>query len=365
MKTNIKNKLGSEDMTRKAGSALVIVMCFSAILLLTGIALHRMSTQLAFTVGNFRKGAQALAVAEAGVSDALDKLSSDFETYKSSTTSNNLADGSYVVTVTTNGKTGAIIASAGTYAGTTRETVLETLGTWQSAWDTNLFSNYGILSDGNSELSGGDGEVKASMYANGSTAIKPNVTVQYSVYAVGIIDNKGTVGGSTNANASEVEIPTFSFEYYKNLAQADGLYYNADKDFKNATYSPNNGIIFVEGNVTVFNSATIGGAIIASGNINILGGTFSNPAGTGLPSLLSAGNIDINGGHKTFNGFIYADGNVDIKGDNTIYGGIIADGNVAVQGNWTIYPGDGTIPPGINPAEGGSVTRIRIGAWLR
>lgn len=373
----------------RRGSALVIVMCFSAILLITSLALQKMSTQSAFTVINFRKSAQALFVAEAGVADVLDKLAQNFDTYKSCTISNDLGDGSYVVTVTTNGGTGAIISSVGTYAGTTRETVLETLGNWQSAWNTNIFGKYGIFANGLID-GNGNGVLHSGIYSGDNIDIAPNVTIEGDVSSVGEVNNQGTVGGETNEYAEPIECPTFSFEYYKSLAGGDYIDAGGTVQFKadspgthlsavSAHDYNSDGVgivnhpshvICVVGNVVIKNGATIKGAIVATGNIDMQGGHidhigFTSPDGGPLPSLMSInGDVRVRGG-QTLNGFIYAAGDVELNGGDTVYGGVIAGGVVDARGDWQVYPGDGTVPPGINPGEGGEVTRVRIGAWLR
>ena len=77
--------------------------------------------------------------------DMLKKLASDFDKYKEMAVTNTFNGGHYVVTSTTNGKTGAILSSTATYFGVTRDTSVETLGVWQSAWDTNMFGSFGRL----------------------------------------------------------------------------------------------------------------------------------------------------------------------------------------------------------------------------
>lgn len=372
MKTAMKKNRESDGIAGRRGSALLIVMCFSAILLMTCLALHKMSTGLAYTVGNFRKGGQALALAEAGVSDILQKQASDFETWKSSTLSNSFGGGSYVVTAVTNGRTGSIITSVGTYDGTTRETVLETLGDWMSAWDTNIFGTYGIFSagliDGN-----GNGVLHSSLFSNDGIAIAPNVTIEGDVSSVGTVNIQGTVTGSTNEMAEPIETPTFSFDYYRNIAtNYGGDYYTNSQTFMNETVWPVSGVTCVNGDVMIKNNAIIKGAIVAWGDILMTGGDISHDEladpsdpSKALPSLMSiTGNVRVNGG-QTLNGFIYAAGDVVINGGDTVYGGIICGGVVDARGDWEIFPGDGTVPPGINPAEGGEVTKLRIGAWLR
>lgn len=370
MNTKIRKKQVNGNPAGREGSALVIVMCFSAILLMTVLALHRMSTQLAFTVSNFRRGAQALAVAEAGVSDALKKLASDFETYKISTISNTCGNGSYVVNVTTNGKTGAIITSAGSYERVSRQTVLETLGVWQTGWNTNIFGEFGIFANGLVD-GNGNGVLHAGIYSGTGIEIAPNCVIEKSVVTVGEVDNKGAVEGSITEHSAPIECPTFSFDYYKNLALNNGGdYYSGDKSFMNQTVDPPSGVTCVDGDVKIQNGAIIKGAIVARGDIIMTGGqidhiALTGPGGETLPSLMSiTGDVKVNGG-QTLNGFIYAAGNVEINGGDRVYGGIIAGGIVDARGNWEVFPGDGTIPPGLNPTDEGEVVGIRIGAWLR
>ena len=69
---------------------------------------------------------------------------------------------------------------------------------------------------------------------------------------------------------------------------------------------------------------------------------------------------------RTFLGSdIYATGDVVLNGGDTVHGGVICGGQFEGRNDWQIFPGDGEIPPGINPAAGGRVTGVRIGAWLK
>lgn len=372
MKTENAEYENSPCVAGRNGSALLVVMGFAAILLVVTATVHKMAGQSAKTVANFRRSGQALAIAEAGVSDALKKLAMSYDTYKISTiVATNFAGGSYVVNITTNGRTGSIIQSSGTYDGLTVLTVLESLGSWQSAWDTNTFGKYGIFAKGLADENG-NGILHASIYSGTAVEIAPPVTIEGSVASAGTILNQGTIGGASEEYSDEIPPPTFSFEYYKSIALTfGGDFYAGDVTFKDETVQPASGVTAVAGEVKIQNGAIIKGAIVALGDIVMTGGQIDHEglndpiSGLQLPSLMSISNdVTVLGG-QTLNGFVYAKGDVQINGGDIIYGGVIAGGIVDARGNWEIYPGPGVVPPGINPAGDGDVTKVKIGAWLR
>jgi hypothetical protein len=328
-----------------------------------------MSTFATHRVMHFRRAGQAQAMAESGVADALDKLSCDFEKWKVSVIETNFGNGSYVVTITTNGKTGAIVRSVGWCEGKESTTVLETLGHWRTAWNTNTFGEYGIFAKGLIDANG-QGILYASLHSGTSVEIAPNVLITGSVNSEGTVLNQGTVGGIISENVNAIECPTFNFDYFVQLATAGGGdVFVGNKTFKNEVVDPPSGITCVDGNVKIQNGAVIKGAIIATGEIDMQGGHVDHLpiviAGETMPSLMSINSdVSIRSG-QTLYGFVYAKGDVIANGGDVIYGGVIAGGIVNARSDWVVYPGDGEIPPGINPGDGGEVTRVRIGAWIR
>jgi hypothetical protein len=354
---------------RTGGSALVIVMCIAAILLIVAASLMSMSTFTTHRVMNMRRSAQAQAMAEAGVADALARLSQDFEGWKLSSFETNFGNGSYSVTITTNGKTGAIIECIGTCEGKSRSAVLETLGHWRSAWNTNDFAEYGILAEGLIDANG-QGILYASLHSGTSVEIAPNVLITGSVNSEGSVKNQGSVGGAVAEYADPVECPTFNFEYFVQLARAGGGdVFSNSVSFKNEVVAPSSGITCVYGDVKIQNGAVIKGAVIATGEIDMQGGHVEHIpiviGGEIMPSLMSVNSgVSIRSG-QILHGFVYAKGDVMINGGDVIYGGVIAGGIVDARNDWVVHPGDAEIPPGVNPGDGGEVTRVRIGAWIR
>jgi hypothetical protein len=353
---------------RTEGSALVIVMCICGILLIVASSLMAMSTFATHRVMQFRKGAQAQAMAEAGVEDALDRLSHNFPKWRESVIETNFGNGSYVVTITTNGKTGALIESVGWCEGKDRVTVLETLGHWRTAWNTNIFGEYGIFAEGLIDANG-QGILYASLHSGTSVEIAPGALITGSVNSEGTVKNQGTVGGEITENVDTIECPTFNFEYFKMLATAGGGDVLVGDQTWNTVIDPPSGIVCVDGNVKILNGAIIKGSVVATGEIDMQGGHVIHMpiviAGETMPSLMSINSdVSVRSG-QTLYGFVYAKGDVMINGGDTIYGGVIAGGIVDARNDWVVYPGDGEIPPGINPGDGGEVTRIRIGAWIR
>jgi hypothetical protein len=399
MKTGIRIH---QDRKRASsnGSALVTVMILSAILVMASVGLHKMSGQLIFNVSNFSRSAQALSIAEAGVADVLEKQSRNFDAYKNWVVSEDFGGGSYAVVSVTNGRTGSIITSTGTFGGRTKVTVVEVLGTWQDSWNTNVFGSFGIFCDGLSD-NNGNGTLHASIFSGTSVDVAPGVTIDGSVSTEGTINNQGTVGGESEENAESIPCPTFSFEYFKALADGDyldaasgpggkitfkgnnsGTYFFVGSGLPSSdTFDPNDGdvshpdpdhdIICVLGDVVIQNGAYIRGSIIATGDINMQGGHVDHAATPGpngetpMPSLMSInGDVTICSG-QTLNGFVYAGGDVVLNGGDVVYGGVIAGGTVDARGDWEIFPGPGIVPPGVNPGGEGLVSGLWIGGWLK
>ncbi|MCK5850381.1 MAG: hypothetical protein KAH23_05650 [Kiritimatiellae bacterium] len=355
---------------RRAGSALLITMCLSLIMAITLIAIHKMSTQLMFSVDLYRASGEALAIAEAGVSDALQKLADDYDTYQNSVISNTIGDGSYVVTVTSNGVASVIIASVGDVGGRETETILEVLGRWESGWSTNDFGSFGIYCDGFVDVNG-QGILHASVYSGDSLGIAPGCTVEGDVLTVGTVDNKGNIDGETKENVVPIEVPTYLFDKYKDIALNNGGdFFMGNQSFKNVVVNPASGVTCVDGDVKIQNGAVIMGAMVARGDIVMLGGHVSHvelfgPNGETLPSLMSIdGDVLVCAG-QTLNGFVYAGGDVTLNGGDHVYGGVICHGEFDGRNDWQVWPGDGVIPPQVGPTSDGVVTGLRIGAWLK
>lgn len=385
-------KTGTTYSKSRRGSALLIVMCFAILLMVTSMTLHKMSTQLAFTVGNFRKGAEALAVAESGVSDMLERLSVTFSGNVGIVVTNELVHGTYYVRTQTNGATGCIITSTGIVDGVVRVTVLESLGTWKSAWNTNLFGHWGIAADGVLDVNG-QGILHASGYSGTEFLLAPGTVVQGDVSCAGAIDNKGTIGGATNEFIEPIELPTFNYNYFLALAGGDQIMGDArfeknqnqqfepsmtwsgtdivwdGKDVRLHTHPTQ--IMCVRGDVDIGSDTVIRGSIIALGYIKMAGGhidqaaPMTGPDGSPMPSLMAlGGDVVVNSG-QTLQGFVYSSGNVQLNGGDVVWGGVICHGTFEGKNDWQVHPGPGGTPGGINPGDGGEVTRVRIGAWLK
>ncbi len=89
------------------------------------------------------------------------------------------------------------------------------------------------------------------------------------------------------------------------------------------TVDPAGGVLWVEGSIKFNGSSKIKACVIATGDIDVLGGmTHANPGG--LPAFMSVnGNVLVGSGCKAY-GLIYAhNGDVTISGDATVEGAFI------------------------------------------
>lgn len=126
-------------------------------------------------------------------------------------------------------------------------------------------------------------------------------------------------------SAPRLPIPPLDLTYYKDHATK---IYNQDESFS-GTNSTLNGILFVNGNVTISGFQVSGvGTIVATGSITVNGTGIQYSSGTsylGLYSASTAG-ITINGNNVTVDGGFYApNGSINVNGtDETFNGALIA-----------------------------------------
>ena len=214
----------STSTDARRGSTLLIVMGICMVLMVTGIALTKMTNQASFMARHQHDWARALAVAEAGVSDMISHLTTDYATwYHNATDTMAYSDGSNVVTTATNTAGNVIIRSTGYVNGVEREVILELLGTQVDVNDRLWAFAEGLLSDGVVVMETGAPEINGDAHANGQFNLI-NGTINGNLSSAGLVNQTGgTVSGSSTSKTDPVEIPTFDFDAYKTKSQNGGL----------------------------------------------------------------------------------------------------------------------------------------------
>ncbi|MGI6086859.1 MAG: hypothetical protein ACOYCD_02765 [Kiritimatiellia bacterium] len=352
------------------GSALVIVMGISAVLLLAGIIMSAMGRQAVARSQRINTGARALAVAEAGIADMIALLSTNYIMWRNTNHAAQFSDGIYAVKSQTLSNGNVLLVSTGTVGAVSRSTTIELLGTYQD-WNDSLFSLDGvILSGGDVRLSTAAYEINGNVHANGSVLASGGAK-NGDFISNAVVTAAGTVADLNNVPAANRipgeptrVLPTFNFDSYRQLAISNGLYYNNSMTFSGWHGRPSNGVVYVNGNVEIANNSSLVGTLVANGNILVRNKFTQTIFGnhTNWPSLLSTGNITLQN-KESYNGIIYAALNVSIQNNITCNGGIISGGYIEIQNHGTMnqhtgYPPWDPLNPSLPP-------EVIVGGWLR
>ena len=360
------NNTLSRSRAGRRGSALVTVMCVSAVLLLASMVMAYMTRQALARAQRINTGARALAVAEAGIADMVSLLSTNYNMWRDATNTANFGGGSFTVVTRTQTNGNVLITSAGTLGGVTRTTIMELLGTLQDINDS-LFSLDGvILSGGDVRFSSAAFTINGNVHANGSVlsangAQNGDFTNNAVISAVGSV---GTLDATLQPNSPERVLPTFDFDSYRQMATNGGLYYSNSMTFNGWHAFPSNGVVYVNGDVTIANHSSLVGTLVANGNITVIN-HFSHtnfPGQTNWPALLSAGNFTLQN-REDYYGIIYAGLNVSIQNNTTCHGGIISGGYTEIRNHATMHQ-PGAYPPW-DPLNPSVPPEVIVGGWLR
>lgn len=364
----MKIMINNSDRRRcgNAGSAFIIVMILSGILMLAGLSMTYLTSNASFGVRKINTGARALATAEAGVADQVVKMTtnsgSGYNYWASGVTNSGSFDGgTYSVTCSKPaGSPNVIITSEGIIGTERRITVLELLnaGTISGA----------IIAGGNVMLDSSAMTVNGNVHANGSVENSqgnPNINGNISAHGtVTGLTPSGTIteGASTfdplSAVANELPygiVPPFTA--YSNAAAAGGLYYVGDKTWNGVAINPANGIVYVSGNATIAGRSSLRGILVCGGNLTIdnqfTGITAFNTNWT--VSLIAGFNVTCDN-RNNFAGMIFAGNDLQISNNRDVRGKLVALNNIAVKNRGVITP-----PP---TGAAGNPT-VNIGGWLR
>jgi hypothetical protein len=352
---------------RKAGSALVIVMCVSALLLITGISLTWFTSNATHVARKMEKGSQALEIAEAGVADMLSKMSTNYTYWMNSTFSSTFGSGSYSVVTRVDPTTGhVLITSTGTVGTDSRTTVMELLGDLYSAWDATMGTDGCIISGGDSTIDTSALTVNGSVHANGSV-----LSSKGNPYVKGDISACGTVAGSINgpgtrqAGSAAVVVPDYrkTMDAWKDVAQNGGLYYNSTVNLTGAIIPPN-GVIFVNGDLTIDNNSYIKGTIVCTGTVTIENRLTHEAYNDQWPAIIAGWDLN-EFNRNTYEGVMFAGNNITFRNNRDVNNGaLIAMNDVLVENSGTINPAPQA--PQWSPTDTNTTPpEIIIGGWLK
>jgi len=351
----------------KSGSTLIVMICVCSVLMLAGLAFTWMTGNAAFVSRKLEKGVRALSVAEAGVADMLAKLETDYYTWAENCATGTVGDATFVVSTEFDGSTGhIIITSTGIVGNDRRTTVLEILGELLEIWD-NLVIDGAIVCGGDANLETGALEINGDVHANGNINHSTgNPTVDGHLQACGTIADSLNVtpGHEINPGAAPISIPDYTdtFPDWKTLAQADGCYFEGDQTFPHGALAPNNGVIYVTGDVEFGNNSWYVGTLVAEGTITINNRLTQTSFNTNWPSMLSLENINLHN-RNSYYGIIWAAQNIDSHNNRYVDGSLVALGDVSCANRAELNPLPW--PPDWDPDDtNDEPPEVIVGGWL-
>ncbi len=365
----------------KNGVAFLTTIILLGIAVIASAALSFMLLKDAFTVKRLKASTQAYYLAEAGIEEAVQDLwDNNFDTSRFPII-RTLGGGSISANLNTSkwmSDNILLITSTGTIRGITRTIKTEVKANIPPSF------NYVILSNGKTLVTQGSTvncNTSIGVHSNSSAwgglfttsavdvfgLIRP-CTVNGNASAVGRARERlqGTITGTDLDNQPAVSLPSFDatfFDYYINQASASGDVYTPPSGTQHfsTNLNPANGVIYVNGNVSLEGNITINGCIIATGNIlvnSITSGTVIQNQVDNLPALMSRGGWIWICDPTTLNGLVYASGAIVTFSLFGEFGNININGTVMSQGDITLAdkatinyikqnpPGLGTNPVG-------------------
>ncbi len=351
---------------RRGGSALVIVMCLAGVLLLASLSLIMTTGTMARQSHRIYRGVQALAIAEAGVADVIEKMGTNYEDWVDTVYTQAFADGSFVVSTRTDEATGNVtIWSDGAIGDEARTTVVELLGDTDSMRNRALGAGDAMLAEGDITLDTGAIRVNGSCHANQNVLhTTGNTTINGDVSACGVVEVNVTSGHTVTPNADNVTIPTWlPFTEWKEAAQNGGIYYSGNTTVGKTTLTPGNGVVYVDGDVSIANRSGLVGTLVAAGTVTIVNRFDQSPYNTNWPAILAGVDVNLHNRNEYY-GVIFAGHDISSRNRRTVNGAMVALNNIEADNQLTINPL--TQPPAYSPNTTTSPPpEVIVGGWLR
>jgi len=356
----------------RAGAALVTILVVSLVLMTAGVTMMVLSNQSMHRIKRTVSMAQAQAVAEAGIADMVAKLGSNYTVWQNAThVAPFLSNGTYYVTTEPQTNGNVLITSDGLYLGFSNRTIMELLGTTQTHNNDLYDLNSAIMAGGDVRFSTAAYTMHGDVHGNQNVTASSgawNGTINGDISAGGTVDTFYNVSGDTNSGVPPITLPPpgpFNFDSYRQLATNNGVYLEGNQSLsgKPIATAPN-GIMYVNGTLTIGNQSTYTGTIVANGNITVINHFTQTafPATSNMPSLLSTGTITLQN-NCTLDGVIFAQVNVSIQNHVTIVGGVISLGYTEIRNCSTITHGTGY--PAWDPLNPEVPSEVIVGGWLK
>ncbi|MBT8042407.1 MAG: hypothetical protein HKP10_09320 [Kiritimatiellales bacterium] len=400
---------------RKSGYALVVVMFFIAAISSFLAMLSFSSSQRSYTSQRLTQEIKAKAMAEAGCEFGYAVLTSNWEArydptaFENDPGSNQVTsvqqpafsgeayevsyanaqnDANYKIDVEAVGDKAAMITTTGSCGSVTAVSIVTMQDIGGSNDDGSVVSGeafeYAILCGGTFTFRGCGSMTSpsgnAKFHSNGAldnrgsthamidlsssariTSGKVTFGGDITAPSFGLHKKAKVLGTKTQTAVSTVEIPDIDLTPYYNWALQKGEVYNGYSS--SSSYSPNGGILWVNGDVNL-SGGTFSGTIIATGNIHISGQVELAPTDCAFAVASRDGDIQV-AGQAELNGLIYAkSGSFRHNGGGEIAGQIIVNGDIHKGGNSDIMTSFASNVP--SPPGGSTTTdHIAITAWQK
>jgi hypothetical protein len=354
----------------REGSVMVVVMLVSGILMLASASLVALSSDSAFRMRRQLLGSQALNIAEAGIGDMIGRMSEDYVAWQDASVSASFGGGTFSVVSETIGGGNVLITSEGTIGSASRTVAVELLGTQRDRNDLLLGIEGAILSGGDVRFRTAAFTIRGNVHSN-QKVTSANGAQNGSIYAsltnnaagtISAVETIGNLQGNHAPNASLRELPGFNFDSYRQMAQVGGIYYEGNQTLSGWNGAPANGIVYVNGNVTIRNNSSLVGTLVANGDITLENNFTQTAFAPDMPALLATGTVTM-GNRGRLHGLVYAGVNAIISNNVDVLGGIVSVGYTEINNHTDIYhPAE--MPPW-DPLQPAVPPEVIIGGWLR
>ncbi len=346
----------------RSGSALITVLGLLLLMLLATATVTMITGQSAFRSRKTLRAGRALAIAEAGVADVLDRMHTNYAGGVDVAYGDDYDEGRYDVVTTLDPASGhVLITSEGQFAEEKRTTRLELLGDKYLMWDA-LLAKCAIIAGGDATLETAAPVITGRVHANRNILHKSgNIRIDGDLTAGGIVEIGAQPGYQAIPGHPSVGIPNFlPFDGWKQMAISGGLYYNGSQKWNKVDLTPANGVVYVEGDVEINNQSSLVGTLVASGSISINNRFDQTQFSPQWPSLLAGVDVNLLNRNR-YTGAIFAGNNIVTRNNKVIDGQLIALNNIYLE-NRAEIPFQVKAP--IYDPNGRPDPEIVVGGWL-
>jgi hypothetical protein len=321
------NMMITGQLRSQRGMVLAVVLGFVGLMAMSTMSFSTMVQRDINLVHTVKTHEQAMYMAEAGINHALARIRLNGFSSRANF-SGALDTGTYSVTYSTVSSR-YMVTSIGTVSGVS-ETVTAEL---EDNTPTALFYFSGAGNDLKIYCLVALATITGDIHANHDVNLASGPLISWlritgDVSATGIVkegalwhdggsgfsdllDNHVVINGMGNDTATVYEsqpritFPTFTYDSYKQAAQASGNYYSSSQTFNNVTLTPANGIVYVDGDATFRGTCRVNGGVIAN-NILVINTLEQRKAGSRNVVIAKGGDIRVFGRLYTEEALVYA-----------------------------------------------------------